>query len=64
MLHASQMGKFHFVKNTGVPSVVISPKNDLSMTSDDSREYKVEVFGRRFGGENRGRAFSNLWRRS
>ena len=28
---ASQMGAA-LVKNTGVPSVVISPKNDLSMT--------------------------------
>jgi len=42
------------VKNTGVPSVVISPKNDLSMTSDEA-ENIAEVFGRRFGGENRGR---------
>jgi len=42
------------VKNTGVPSVVISPKNDLAMTSDEA-ENIAEVFGRRFGGENRGR---------
>ena len=32
---ASQMGAA-LVKNTGVPSVVISPKNDLSMTSDEA----------------------------
>ena len=50
---ASQMGAA-LVKNTGVPSVVISPKNDLSMTSDEA-ENIAEVFGRRFGGENRGR---------
>ena len=50
---ASQMGAT-LVKNTGVPSVVISPKNDLSMTSDEA-ENIAEVFGRRFGGENRGR---------
>jgi HK97 family phage portal protein len=50
---ASQMGAA-LVKNTGVPSVVISPKNDLSMTSDEA-EHIAEVFGRRFGGENRGR---------
>ena len=50
---ASQMGAA-LVKNTGVPSVVISPKNDLSMTSDEA-EHIAEIFGRRFGGENRGR---------
>ena len=50
---ASQMAAA-LVKNTGVPSVVISPKNDLAMTSDEA-ENIAEVFGRRFGGENRGR---------
>ena len=50
---ASQMGAA-LVKNTGVPSVVISPKNDLSMTSDEA-ENIAEVFGRRFGGENKGK---------
>ena len=50
---ASQMAAA-LVKNTGVPSVVISPKNDLAMTSDEA-EHIAEVFGRRFGGENRGR---------
>lgn len=50
---ASQMAAA-LVKNMGVPGVVISPKNDLSMTSDEA-ENIAEVFGRRFGGENRGR---------
>jgi HK97 family phage portal protein len=50
---ASQMGAA-LVKNTGVPSVVISPKNDLSMTSEEA-ENIAEVFGRRFGGQGRGR---------
>ena len=50
---ASQMAAA-LVKNTGVPSVVISPKNDLSMTGDEA-ENIADTFGRRFGGENRGR---------
>ena len=50
---ASQMASA-LVKNMGVPGVVISPKNDLSMTKEES-ENIAEVFGRRFGGENRGR---------
>jgi len=50
---ASQMAAA-LVKNTGVPSVVISPKNDLAMTSDEA-ENIAEVFGRRFGGQGRGR---------
>ena len=50
---ASQMAAA-LVKNTGVPSVVISPKNDLSMTGEEA-ENIAETFGRRFGGENRGR---------
>jgi HK97 family phage portal protein len=50
---ASQMAAA-LVKNTGVPSVVISPKNDLSMTTEEA-DTIADVFGRRFGGENRGR---------
>lgn len=50
---ASQMAAA-LVKNTGVPSVVISPKNELSMTGEEA-ESIADTFGRRFGGENRGR---------
>jgi HK97 family phage portal protein len=50
---AAQMASA-LVKNMGVPGVVISPKNDLSMTKEEG-ETIAETFGRRFGGENRGR---------
>ena len=50
---ASQMASA-LVKNMGVPGVVISPKNDLSMSGEEA-ENIAEVFGRRFGGENRGK---------
>ena len=50
---ASQMAAA-LVKNMGVPGTIISPKNDLGMTSDEA-ENIADVFGRRFGGENRGR---------
>ena len=50
---ASQMAAA-LVKNMGVPGTIISPRNDLGMTSDEA-ENIADVFGRRFGGENRGR---------
>ena len=50
---ASQMAAA-LVKNMGVPGTIISPRSDLGMTSDEA-ENIADVFGRRFGGENRGR---------